>query len=351
MKPLRIAMVSYYMPSESKLGTGYQVHALANALVARGHEVTVFTRSRPSAGAQYDTRTVGVHGSLRTLKFALRLRRMDWSTFDVLHAHSSDFLLSRRTKPPHVRTLHGSSLREALHIRGPRARAAMLYFAACEITASLIADTAVAVSQNTQAWMPWVRTRIPNGVDLSRFSPGEKSSSPSVLFVGTYLRRKRGRLLADIFERDILPALPNAELWLVSEDAPERPRMRVFARLPDADLQDLYRRAWVFCLPSTYEGFGIPYIEAMASGTPVVATRNSGALEVLENGRYGIVVDDDGLAEGILSLLQSSSARDHLATEAIRHVRKFGLAGVAEAYENLYLRLAVRDRRPTRSCS
>ena len=175
MKPLRIAMVSYYMPSESKLGTGHQVHALANALVDRGHSVTVFTRCSPSAGALYSTQTVRVEGSLRTFKFAKRLRRVDWSGFDVLHAHSSDFLLPGRTKPPHVRTLHGSSFREAVHIRGLRARVSMLYYAACEIAATLVADTSVAVSRNTQAWLPWVRTRIPNGVDLSRFSPGEKS--------------------------------------------------------------------------------------------------------------------------------------------------------------------------------
>jgi glycosyltransferase involved in cell wall biosynthesis len=348
MDALRIAMVSYYMPSESKLGTGHQVHALANALVERGHDVTVFTRCSPSAGALYSTRTVRVEGRMRTFKFALHLRRMDWSDFDVLHAHSSDFLLSGKTKPPHVRTVHGSSLREAIHIRGPRARAAMLYYAACEIAATIAADVSVAVSRNTQVWLPWVRTRIPNGVDLSRFSPGEKSSNPSVLFVGTYRRRKRGRLLADIFERDVLPVLPEAELWLVSEDAPERPGMKVFARLPEADLQDLYRRAWLFCLPSTYEGFGIPYIEAMASATPVVATRNAGAIEVTDNGRYGRVVDDDGLAEAILGLLQSSTARERLAADALRHVQEFSLGEVAAAYEGVYLRLAGRSGRATR---
>jgi glycosyltransferase involved in cell wall biosynthesis len=349
MKPLRIAMVSYYMPSESKLGTGHQVHALANALADRGHEITVFTRCRPSAGALYSTQTVGVEGSLRTFKFASHLRRMDWSDFDVLHAHSSDFLLSGKTKPPHVRTVHGSSLREAIHIRGPRARVVMLYYAGCEITATVIADTSVAVSRNTQAWLPWVRTRIPNGVDLSRFSPGEKSSNPSILFVGTYFQRKRGWLLADVFERDILSRVPDAELWLVSEDAPARPGMTIFPRLPEADLQDLYRRAWVFCLPSTYEGFGIPYIEAMASGTPVVATRNAGAIEVTENGRYGAIVADDGLPDALLALLQSSSARGRLAADALRHVQKYSLASVAESYESLYFRLVGSSRGAARS--
>jgi glycosyltransferase involved in cell wall biosynthesis len=115
--------------------------------------------------------------------------------------------------------------------------------------------------------------------------------------------------------------------------------MRVFPRIPEDDLQDLYRRAWVFCLPSTYEGFGIPYIEAMASGTPVVATRNAGAVEVTENGRYGKVVRDDELADALLGLLQSSFARERLAAEALRHVQKYSLATVVETYESLYFRL------------
>jgi phosphatidylinositol alpha-mannosyltransferase len=351
MQPLRIAMVSYYMPSESKLGTGHQVHALANALVDRGHEVTVFTRCRPSVGALYNTETVQVAGSLRTFKFAKRLRQVDWSRFDVLHAHSSDFLLWGVTAPPHIRTLHGSSLREAIHIHGLAARVAMLYYAACEITATLVADTSVAVSRNTQTWLPWVRTRIPNGVDLSRFTPGEKSPHPSILFVGTYLQRKRGRLLADLFEQEVRPDVPDAELWLVSEDAPERPGMKVMPRLPEADLQELYRRAWVFCLPSSYEGFGIPYIEAMASGTPVVATRNAGAIEVTENGRYGVVADDDRLAQALLALLRSPSDRERLAADALRHVEKFSLTSVAESYESLYLRLAGRSPTAARSGS
>jgi glycosyltransferase involved in cell wall biosynthesis len=282
-----------------------------------------------------------VGGSLRTFKFARHLRKINWSAFDVLHAHNGDFLLSRKNTPPHIRTVHGSSLKEAIHIRGLRERAAMLYYAAGEIAASMAADTSVAVSANTQAWLPWVRTQIPNGVDLSKFTPGEKSANPSILFVGTYLWRKRGRLLAHLFEREILPRLPDAELWLVSEDAPERPGMRVFPRIPEDDLQDLYRRAWVFCLPSTYEGFGIPYIEAMASGTPVVATRNAGAVEVTENGRYGKVVRDDELADALLGLLQSSFARERLAAEALRHVQKYSLATVVETYESLYFRLVA----------
>ena len=239
---------------------------------------------------------------------------------------------------PHVRTMHGSSLQEALHIKTMRGRAAMTYYAACETIASCVADETVAVSRHTQRWLPWIRTCIPNGVDLAAFSPGEKSPHPTILFVGTYGQRKRGWLLVDAFGRDVLPRFPDAELWMVAEDSPSRPHVRPLGRVTASELQELYRRAWVFCLPSTYEGFGIPYIEAMASGTPVVATRNAGVAEVTAEGRYGLIVNDRELGPTIADLLDNRDLRARLSTAALEHVQQFNLGTIALAYESLYSR-------------
>jgi len=344
--PLRVAMISYYLPSGSKIGVGYQVHALANALVDRGHSVTVFSSCGPSPDARYRTQTVPLEGSNRTFKFALRLRRIDWAPFDVLHAHGDDYWLWRRRVPAHVRTLHGSCLSEALRIRTARERLRMALLGLSELLASLVADETVAVSENTRRWAPWVRTVIPNGVDLARFHPRERSPHPSLLFVGTYLRRKRGKLLADAFECDVLPALPDCELWMVCEDAPPRPGMKVLGRVSDDELADLYGRAWVFCLPSEYEGFGIPYVEAMASGCPVVATRNPGAVEVTRNGELGVLVACDCVGEAVLRLLTSPGERDRLARAGLATAARYDIGGVVAAYEAIYLRLlrAARSR-------
>jgi phosphatidylinositol alpha-mannosyltransferase len=338
-RPLRIAMISYYMPSESKIGVGYQVHALANTFVDRGHDVTVFSACGESAGARYRSETVPVSGSNRTFKFALRLRHVDWTPFDVLHAAGDDYWLWRRRVPVHIRTLHGSCLSEARWVQGGRERLRMLLLGLSEVLATLVADETVAVSENTRRWLPWVRSVVPNGVDLTRFRPGERSPQPSVLFVGTYLRRKRGKLLADAFEREVLPALPDCELWMVCEDAPPRPGVKVLGRVTDAELAELYGRAWVFCLPSTYEGFGIPYVEAMASGCPIVATRNPGAAEVTNDGRVGVITDDATLGEAIVDLLGSPDARDRLARDALDSVSKYSLGTVAAAYEAIFARL------------
>ena len=66
-------------------------------------------------------------------------------------------------------------------------------------------------------------------------------------------------------------------------------------------LIELYQQAWLFCLPSSYEGFGVPYIEAMSCGTPVVATPNAGAREVLEEMAGGTL--PEAIAVCVLLLL------------------------------------------------
>ncbi len=337
--PLRVAMTSYYLPSESKAGVGYQAHALANALAARGHDITLFSSSAPVPGAAYRTETVPLRGSMRSLKFALRLRHVDWTRYDVLHAHAGDYLLRPGRVTAHVRTVHGSSLSEAIHIRGVRARAAMLFYWGCEMLATAVADEPVAVSANTRRWRPWIKTVIPNGVDLTTFHPGERSPTPAVLFVGTYERRKRGKLLADAFEQDVLPGMPDAELWMVADDVPPRRGVKVLGRVSENELADLYRRSWVFCLPSTYEGFGIPYIEAMASGCPVVATANPGAVEVLEGGRYGVIAGEGELGRVILHLLRAPDERSRFSRAGLARARTFDLATVTSQYEALYRRL------------
>jgi glycosyltransferase involved in cell wall biosynthesis len=329
-------MISYYLPSGSKIGVGYQVHALANALVQRGHEVTVFSSCGPSEGALYETRTVELTGANRTFRFAIKLRAVAWDEFDVLHAHGDDYWLGWRLKPAHVRTLHGSCLAEARFVTGTRERLRMLLLGLGEVIASVTAQRTIAVSANTYRRLPWVNEVIPNGVDMSRFTPQQRSANPSVLFVGTYGWRKRGRLLADVFEYEIRPVLPNAELWMVCEDGRERPGITVLGRVSDAELADLYGRAWAFCLPSTYEGFGIPYIEAMAAGTPVVATRNPGAVEVTEGGRTGVLAEHQDLGSALVRLLTSPELREDLAARGLRAAARYNLDDVVSEYETVY---------------
>jgi glycosyltransferase involved in cell wall biosynthesis len=341
-----VALSSFYLPSESKIGAGYQAHGLAQALVEAGHHVTVFSPCRRPEDARYDHHRVDVPGPLRTFRWALRLRAQDFAEFDVFHAAGDDYWFMGKRRPAHVRTMHGSCLAEAVHIRGLKDRLRMILLGVGEVLATLVADRTVLVSENTRRWFPWVRTVIPNGVDLAIFRPeGEREPDPTILFVGTYHQRKRGRLLADAFADEVLPALPSARLWMVCSDAPDAAGVEVLGRLTEEELAERYRRAWVFCLPSTYEGFGVPYIEALASGTPVVATPNVGAREVLDEGRFGVLSDDADLGADLLALLRNEPRRAHLAEVGSTRAADYDWPVVVARYEAIYRELIANPRR------
>ncbi|MBE7157879.1 MAG: glycosyltransferase family 4 protein [Rhodospirillales bacterium] len=337
---MNIAITSLYLPSGSKIGVGYQVHYLANALVRRGHAVTVFSQTGGSSDSLYETVVAPIRRSGRTFRFAWDLRRYDFSRFDVLNAHGDDWFLWGRRRPRHVHTYHGSCFAEMLHAGTLVAKTRMAALAACEYNSLLLADTTVAVSENTRRYFPNIRHVIPCGVDTERFSPGEeKSTKPAVLLVGTMHGRKRGRLLLDVFRKQIRPVLPEAQLWCVCDqpsDETSDEGVCWLGRVDQDTLIDLYRRAWVFCLPSTYEGFGVPYIEAMAAGLPVVATPNVGAREVTRDGRYGILVSDEELGSRLLLLLQDANVRMLWSQRGLKRSKDFSWDTVCQRYEEVY---------------
>ncbi len=132
---------------------------------------------------------------------------------------------------------------------------------------------------------------------------------------------------------------------MVTQDAPPDPGpgVRVLGRLDDEALADAYRRAWVFCLPSDYEGFGIPYAEALASGTPVVATPNLGAKYVLDDGRAGELVDLPNVGATLVALLVDADRRAVMRAAGLARAREFSLSSVVDRYEELYRRPTSRQ--------
>jgi glycosyltransferase involved in cell wall biosynthesis len=274
---------------------------------------------------------------LRTFGFAWSLRQYDFSKFDVLHAHGDGWFLWGCKRPRHIHTFHGSCFAEMLHAKGFKEKLRMGALAACEYSTCLLADELVAVSTSTLQHIPFVKKVIPNGVDLDAFKPTDmKSAKPSLLFVGTMHGRKRGAMLLDIFRNHIHPKLPEAEFWAVCEERVAGDGVRWFGRVSAEKLTELYRSAWVFCLPSSYEGFGVPYIEAMASGTPVVATYNLGAKEVTREGKYGLLAHEDELAGKLLEVMTSASLREELRAAGLKRARDFAWNRVCQPYEALY---------------
>ncbi len=347
---MKIAMAGVVLPTTEKAGVAMQVHGLANTLVRRGHDVTVFTLSPAPADARYVTHTfrlaARIPRSLYSFVQAVHLAMTNFSSFDVIHAHGDNYLLF--AWPHHIRTFHGSAKAEA---RAAGRLALRLYYrvmAPLETLGARMSAYNVAVSRNTKASIGRINTVIPCGLELDRFHPGTKSTVPTILFVGGIRGRKRGQLLAECFRNEVQRAHPSAQLWLVSGDSVEGKGIINFGRISDDRLAELYRQAWVFCMPSTYEGFGVPYIEAMASGTPVVATYNVGADEVLEGGRCGVITSDAELGSALRTLLGDAARLADSAERGLKRAQQFDWALVAASYESAYERVYALARQRAR---
>jgi len=345
-----VAIIQRFLPGASRGGVGVFTDGFARVLVSRGHAVTVFSQDPAPAGAPYQVTRVPLRADrFAPIRFPFALRRQDFSRFDVVHAQGDDQWLRRHGCPPVVRTMHGTSLAEAWFngVRGvsPRRLVLHLWFFVSEWIAAARADALVGVSPDTLRYYPGRGTVIPNGVDLSALGPdpSAKSSHPTVLFIGQVDSRKRGRLLIEAM-RQVRATLPTAQLWVVGPDTIDEPGCRSFDRVTDVELVRLLQSAWVMCLPSAYEGFGRPYVEAMACGTTVVATPNPGARAVLRDGELGVMTRPAQLAATLLRVLQAPEERARLEAAALAAVSQYDWATVAAQYEALYAKVMTRAR-------
>ena len=167
---------------------------------------------------------------------------------------------------------------------------------------------------------------------------------PAILFVGRSFASKGGPDLLEAFQL-VRRACPRAALWIVSQDTPARlPTGAIFhGTLGPGALASLYARAAVFALPTLREAFGLAFLEAMASGLPVVGTSIEAIPEIVADGETGILVpprDPPALAEACTALLRDP-ARARRMGEAgrARVAERFGWERVAERM------LAVLDPR------
>ena len=343
---MRLAMVSYGLPTlhQKRGGIERVAHSLAQGLAARRHDVVVFSHDERPAGAQYDVRPLPWKafvntwfGRRTTMGYLGNVLAMlpDYSTFDAVIACGDSVcmpLVHRRV----VRIMMGSALGEARSARsfGRRMLQSGVYVQELLTAAT---QTTVGISDNTRQFNPFVRRTIGLGVDNRLFfpRPEQKSAFPSLIFVGTADGRKRGKLLVDLFSRIVRPELPDATLMFVGPRGPSMPGVSYHTGVSDEELAALYRRAWVYASPSVYEGFGLPYLEAMACGTAVVATPNPGSCEVLAGGKYGVLAGDDTLAETLVRLLTSAEERRGLEAAGLRRARALSLDSMIDRYEKL----------------
>ncbi len=344
---MHVGMISYCLPVVGKKRGGIErvAHDLAEGLTRKGHRVRVWSYDPRPPGASYEVvpmpfrkffqswlghrLTMGYLGNLFSLW-------VNTEGCDVIVAHGDSLLLPLKHRRV-IRIFHGSALAEALSSKSFLRAVAQFGVYLQEIASAFLCREAVAVSQATRKHHPWVRRVISNGVNLSGFSPNgsQKTPDPSILFVGTLGGRKRGSMLLGWFENNIRPRFPAARLHMVCPSGPPLPGVTYHPGSGETELAMLYRSAWVLASPSEYEGFGLPYIEAMASGTAVIATPNPGSEEVLENGAFGCLATDTEFADRLIELLSNELERRRLAEAGLSRAREFDLERTVASYEQL----------------
>jgi glycosyltransferase involved in cell wall biosynthesis len=147
-------------------------------------------------------------------------------------------------------------------------------------------------------------------------------------------------MLIDTFLKSVRSQIANAHLWLVAEEQVEAPGVIAFRKLDEKGLADLYRQAWIFSLPSTYEGFGLPYLEAMASGTAIVGTFNVGLQELSRGGSDAVIVSDARYGDALVEMLRDDEKRDELGDRGRVRAHEFGWDCVVSQHLQLYREVA-----------
>ena len=179
---------------------------------------------------------------------------------------------------------------------------------------------------------------VPNGVDDEFTQRGPAADGEYVLAVGTLEPRKNlPRLVEAARKSDVELRIVGARGWGNVELAGNG--VRWMGEVDDAELARLYRGALCVAYPSVYEGFGIPVLEAMACGTPVVTTRGTAMEEVADGA--AVLVDSNDPAELADGIARAAAERDRLVPRGLERARSFRWDAVADATIAVYREAAA----------
>jgi glycosyltransferase involved in cell wall biosynthesis len=269
-----------------------------------------------------------------TLDTRVQELRMAWSLPRALRKLGADlchtqYALPLRPPCPCVVTVHDVSFAREADLMSRKDRAVFRRVVPRAVRA---ARRVLTVSERTKADLvelyavPPERIVVtPNGVDPA-FSPAPGGAHDYVLSVGAVQPRKNQLAALDAAKSVGLPLVvvgPEKDAALAAEL--RRSGARLEGHVDTDRLVELYRGAACLVQASRYEGFGLPVVEAMACGTPVVAVPDPALLEVV--GGAAVVVEEADLAEGIR---QALADRERLVAAGLERARAFSWRATAE---------------------
>ncbi|ESP86903.1 glycosyltransferase family 4 protein [Candidatus Halobonum tyrrellensis] len=365
-------LISTDFPPEE--GIGYYTYNLAQQLLDRGHEVTVITRgSTRRERFTYDGIRVvklpflpvypfhvDVHGW-----FVRRALSEMESQFDLVHLHSP-LTPPIDTSLPVVATVHTSvvedtrqmqdgTLRELYQKAVAWASSRRIIDSQCR-TADRVTTVAYSVADELADYYGVDDALVlGNAVNLAEFDslPTVDTDDPFVLYVGRLDNRKGVPDFLEAAER--VSRTHDVGFKLVGQGPLEEKLRRKADDLGIADrteflgyterdrLLQLFGEATVFVLPSHYEGLPTTLLEAMASGTPVVATAVSGVPDVVDDGENGLLVpprEPTRIADSVSRLLDDPELSERLSRAGRETIeREYTWESIGREFESLYATL------------
>jgi glycosyltransferase involved in cell wall biosynthesis len=396
---MKICLVSQeYPPDTAWGGIGTYTQLLARGLAARGHAVTVVSRSvtgralgqrdgdvvvervvperMPLPGHRVLGRSYACLGYARAVARALAAHA-DADVVELPNWNAEGFWhLRRRRRPPAVVRVH-SPYAEVLASRHETVTADKRLAVALERWAVRRADLVVTHSHHNarsaaraygldEAAIPVV----PHGIPLPRAAASRpRGLPPRVLYLGRLERRKGIHVLVEALPA-VLAARADVEVVVAGQDTPTAPgsrcwrdhaaltlppehrrRVRFVGYVEAAALEGLYDEADLVVAPSLYESFGLVYLEAMGRGRAVIGTDVSAIPEVVAAGETGLLTppeDAPALAAAIVRLLERDDEREAMARRGRDRVeRLFGDAAMVDGVVALYERaIASPGRAP-----
>ena len=294
-----------------------------------------------------------------------------WRTFDgaaTIGVDADGYAISRGNQaPPHIACIKGV-MADAARFESGATRASLNFQAGLEKRHARRADLVVTTSRycaQTLEEMYGVTGAlvVPELIDLDAWrrylGANPAVSDPrkfTILSTCRFYPRKRLQVLLRAAAQ-LRTAIPELEIRIVG-NGPQRRMLHALSRELGLDsvvrwlgdvsrsgLAEEYNRCDIFCLPSAQEGFGIVFLEAMASGKAIVAARAAAAPEVVRN---GMLVDPDSpeaLAAGIHHLYSNPDARCAMAMAAARDVERYDAARVAGEFAGAISRVVPALRR------
>ena len=321
---------------------------LAEASAGR-HELVAFAPTSLRGPEQIRRALAGVDVELRTWRLpASHVLRTAWSraqrpaaerllgAFDVLHF--SDWMYPPQSKGVRATTIYDLvplHFREwvtprtyAMHARkyANAAETCDLLFAISEYTAHDVAETLRVPRERVHVAYPAVKDVFrPDG-------PAADLGAPYVLTVATLEPRKNLQTLVEahrLLDDELVLAVAGGEGW---GDQPELagPRVRKLGFVPDEELARLYRGAAVAAYPSRFEGFGLPVLEAMACGCPVVVSSHPSLDEA--SGTAAERADPESTEALASAIGRAIADRERFVPAGLEHAARFSWRAVGETF-------------------